>query len=73
MQSADELVQMARDLECAALLSDRALAAEACGVSERQQRLAADGERRLRALSEEMQGALRELEESYYASSTDGR
>lgn len=67
LQSADELVQISRVLECDALLSDRALTAEAADVSQRQQQLAADGEQRLRALSAEMQSALRELEESYYA------
>ena len=67
LQSADGLLQLAEDLAFDRLLSDGdTIATEVHTLAEREQAIAAEGERRLEVMRLEMQQALRELEEAYY-------
>ena len=70
VQSADKLMQLDSDLRRAALLSDHAkIVEEVASVTAAHATAADDGERRLRAVTAEMQAWLHTLEANYYACS----
>ena len=73
LQATDNLIQLADELRRAALIGDHAqVGEEVAAVAAAHSAAAADGERRLAAVADEMQLALRELEDAYYGAPGGG-
>ena len=70
VHTASGLVRLGRELECASLLDPEKTATETDQLAKLMNERAASGERQLQAMRLEMQLALRELEESFYAGSS---
>ena len=68
VQSANGLVRLGRELECASLLDPEKTAAETHQLAALMDERAASGDKRQQVLRREMQQALRELETSFYSS-----
>lgn len=70
LQATESLLQLSDELRRAALLGDHAAVGdEVAATAAAHEAAATDGDRRLQAVADEMQAALRELETSYYGCS----